>query len=172
MLCSASSNAQVVTRARAQAGNLAMAIRTPLAAMAQAAADVDRRPDANAALAPLVREQAALALRQVDLHPARSRSLAAAGLPGARADVAPCRSRACCACSSACITRVAWAMRCEPIAPDCSFAGEAQDLQETAQRARQCLQVGARRGPRRGRPGGDAGAQRLRITVDEVTAPA
>lgn len=160
-------NAEVVTRARAQAGNLAHAIRTPLAAMAQAAADAERRPDANAALAPLVREQVALALRQVDWHLARSRAAAAAGLPGARADVAPLIAG---------LLRVlervhharGLAMRCEPIAPDCSFAGEAQDLQEivgnvldnACKWAHAEFRVAAVRG-------GDAGAQRLRITVDD-----
>ena len=124
-----SRNAEVVARARAQAGNLAHAIKTPLAAMAQAAAADEGRAQAGAALAPLVREQVALALRQVDWHLARSRAAAAVGLPGVRADVAPLLAG---------LLRVLGRVHHErrlvitaqPVEADCSFAGEAQDLQE------------------------------------------
>jgi signal transduction histidine kinase len=122
-------NAEVVSRARAQAGNLAHAIKTPLAAMAQAAATDEGRAPSGSALAPLVREQVALALRQVDWHLARSRAAAAVGLPGVRADVAPLLAG---------LLRVlgrvhherGLAITAESVAADCSFAGEAQDLQE------------------------------------------
>ena len=122
-------NAEVVTRARAQAGNLAHAIKTPLAAMAQAAAADEGRAPSGTALAPLVREQVALALRQVDWHLARSRAAAAAGLPGARADVVPLLAGL-----LRVLARVhherGLAVTTESVATDCSFAGEAQDLQE------------------------------------------
>ncbi|MEO8123419.1 MAG: ATP-binding protein [Burkholderiales bacterium] len=122
-------NAEVVQRARTQAGNLAHAIKTPLAAMAQAAAAAERRPESAPGLAPLVLEQVAMARRQVDWHLARSRAAAAQGLPGAHAAVAPLVDGL-----IRVVERVhaARGLRivCEPIAPDCSFAGEAQDLQE------------------------------------------
>ena len=122
-------NGEIVERARAQAGNLAHAIKTPLAAMAQAAAADEGRAQAGAALAPLVREQVALALRQVDWHLARSRAAAAAGLPGARAEVAPLLAG---------LLRVLGRVHQErglviaarPVDAGGCFAGEAQDLQE------------------------------------------
>ncbi len=49
-------NAEVVARARTQAGNLAHAIKTPLAAMSQAAAVALQRPQGAADLASLVAE--------------------------------------------------------------------------------------------------------------------
>lgn len=122
-------NAEVVQRARTQAGNLAHAIKTPLAAMAQAAATAEQRPQSASGLAPLIREQVAMARRQVDWHLARSRAAAAQGLPGAHAAVAPVVAGL-----IRVVERVhaARGLRivCEPIAPDCAFAGEAQDLQE------------------------------------------
>ena len=124
-----SRNAEVVARARAQAGNLAHAVKTPLAAMAQAAAQDEGRSPDSGALAPLVREQVGLVLRQVDWHLARSRAAAAAGLPGVRADVAPLLAG---------LLRVLervhherrLAIDATAVAADCGFAGEAQDLQE------------------------------------------
>ncbi len=75
-------NAEVVARARTQAGNLAHAIKTPLAAMAQAAAMAQQRPQEAVELARLVQEQVASARRQVDWHLARARAAAAQGVPG------------------------------------------------------------------------------------------
>jgi signal transduction histidine kinase len=122
-------NAEVVVRARTQAGNLAHAIKTPLAAMAQAAASAQGGAEAAAELAPLVRGQVEVAQRHVDWHLARSRAAAAQALPGARATVAPVLAG---------LLRVmervhagrALALVCEPVDPACSFAGEVQDLQE------------------------------------------
>ncbi|HQV09175.1 MAG TPA: ATP-binding protein, partial [Thauera sp.] len=72
-------NAEVVTRARTHAGNLAHAVKTPLSVLANAAAETaDDAPDG--ALARLVREQVALARTQVDYHLARSRAAAAVGV--------------------------------------------------------------------------------------------
>ena len=124
-------NAEVVARARTQAGNLAHAIKTPLAAIAQAAAAaaVHQRPDAAATLAPLVQEQVSIARRHIDWHLARSRVAAAQGLPGARTAVAPVIDG---------LIRVMERVHAErgvrlsfdPPDPGLAFAGEAQDLQE------------------------------------------
>lgn len=76
-------NAEIVARARTQAGNLAHAVKTPLAVLANAAAGED------SALARLVSEQVATAQRQVDHHLARGRAAAAVALPGVRTPVRP-----------------------------------------------------------------------------------
>ena len=69
-------NADMVQRARAQAGNLAHAVNTPLTILANAAAQQDT------ALARLVREQAESAHRQIDWHLARARAAAAVRATG------------------------------------------------------------------------------------------
>jgi len=76
-------NAEMVQRARTQAGNLAHAVHTSLAILANAAAAED------SALAQLVREQTALARRQVDYHLARARAAAAVRATGLRTPVLP-----------------------------------------------------------------------------------
>ncbi|MDH5540666.1 MAG: ATP-binding protein, partial [Rhizobacter sp.] len=119
-------NAEVVARARQEAGNLAHAIKTPLAAMAQAAAAA---PDARADLAPLVQEQVGVARRHVEWHLTRARAAASQRLPGARAALAPVL---------AALLRVMQrvhaerhlSIACEPVDPDWALAGEVQDLQE------------------------------------------
>jgi len=63
-------NADMVQRARTQAGNLAHAVNTPLSILGNAAAQE------GGALAELVREQVASASRQVDHHLARARAAA------------------------------------------------------------------------------------------------
>lgn len=121
-------NAQVVQRARTQAGNLAHAIKTPLAVMAQAAAAAERHPDGAPGLAVTVQEQVAAARRQVDWHLARSRA-AAQSPPGTRTALAPVVQG---------LIRVVERVHagrdlkitCDPIAAECAFAGEVQDLQE------------------------------------------
>jgi signal transduction histidine kinase len=72
-------NTQIVVRARTQAGNLAHAIKTPLAVLSNAAARSDTAPGA---LARLVDEQVAQAQRQVNWHLSRARAAAAVGVPG------------------------------------------------------------------------------------------
>jgi signal transduction histidine kinase len=121
-------NEQVVARARTQAGNLAHAIKTPLAVLAGAAAAVPRE-GAAAELARLVDEQVAQARRQVDCHLARSRAAAAAGVPGLRTPVA-----AVVAPLLRVMDRVHAARHLDlddrtVLSPLC-FAGESQDLQE------------------------------------------
>lgn len=76
-------DAEVVMRARTQAGNLAHAVKTPLAILANAAA-ADDSP-----LADLVVEQVAAARRQVDYHLARARAAAAVQVPGVRTPLRP-----------------------------------------------------------------------------------
>ena len=122
-------NAEVVARARTQAGNLAHAIKTPLAALSQAAASA--RSPADRELAALVSEQVALARRHVDWHLARARAAAAHGLPGARTPVRPAIDG---------LLRVMQRVHAERAldvvmegpADGLHFAGEAQDLQEMA----------------------------------------
>ncbi|MCM8597002.1 sensor histidine kinase [Accumulibacter sp.] len=76
-------NAEVVERARTQAGNLAHALKTPLSVLANASAG---REDE---LAALVRAQVAAAQRHVQSHLARAKAAAAASLPGARTALRP-----------------------------------------------------------------------------------
>ncbi|MBK7261170.1 MAG: sensor histidine kinase [Rubrivivax sp.] len=160
-------NAEVVERARTQAGNLAHAIKTPLAAMSQAAASADRNPQAAAALAPLVLEQVGLARRQVDWHLARARAAAAHGLPSFRVPVAGVLDG---------LLRVMERVHaarglvfvCEPVAPELAFAGEAQDLQEilgnlldnASKWARRQVHVAASARQ-------DDGGSRLQIVIDD-----
>jgi signal transduction histidine kinase len=116
-------NAEVVARARTQSGNLAHALKTPLAAMAQAA----NTPSAD--LAPLVRAQVERSQRHINAHLARSRAAASVRLPGQRTPVAPALDG---------LLRVMkrvhagreLAFELAPVDSALLFAGEEQDLQE------------------------------------------
>lgn len=122
-------NAEVVARARVQAGNLAHAIKTPLAAMAQEADRIATRNGDGRALADLVREQVAMARRQVDWHLARARVAAAQGLPGAVVPLEPVVEGLLRLMGRVHADRqleLAWVPAAEPL----RFAGEMQDLQE------------------------------------------
>ena len=120
---------ELVQRAGAQAGDLAHAVKTPLAALAQAAAAASARPQALAELPALVAEQVAVARRQVDWQLSRARAAAAGGLPGTRAELAPI---------AAGLVRVMQRVHAQrglqielaPMAPQLAFAGAAQDLQD------------------------------------------
>lgn len=116
-------NAAMVQRARAQAGNLAHAVHTPLTILANAAAREDTP------LARLVGEQAEAARRQVDWHLAHARASAAVRATGVATPVleplqALLRTMA----------RLhgdrAVAFKLAPGAPPARFRGEAQDLYE------------------------------------------
>ena len=120
-------NAEIVQRARTQAGNLAHAVKTPLAVLQQAAFAASSRPETQA-LGQLINEQITLARRQVDWHMARSRA-AAAGTPGQHSSL------------TATVHGLLRAMRhvhaekhlalhFDPPADLPNFAGEAQDLHE------------------------------------------
>ena len=118
-------NADMVQRARTQAGNLAHAVKTPLSILANAAARED------SPLAALVREQAALAQRQVDHHLARARAAAAAGAIEGRTPLRPPLEA---------LLRVMRRLHAQrgldvdmPAFPaDLAFRGNEQDLQEMA----------------------------------------
>jgi signal transduction histidine kinase len=77
------SSEEVMTRARTQAGNLAHALKTPLAIMAQAA------QTSQGETALLVKEQVALANRHIDWHLARARVAASHHVRGMRTPIAP-----------------------------------------------------------------------------------
>ena len=160
-------NAEIVARARTQAGNLAHALKTPLSVMAQGAQAAARQSEAAAALPALVREQVGLAQRQIDWRLTRSRAAAAQKLPGTRTPLAPLLDGLRRVLERAHAERnLLWAG--EPIDPGLAFAGEAQDLQEilgnvldnACKWARARLQVGATR------EAGERGP-RLRIVVDD-----
>jgi signal transduction histidine kinase len=124
-------NAEVVARARTQAGNLAHALKTPLSVLANAAAGQD------GPLARQVLNQVDSARKQVDYHLARAQAAASARLPGARTPVAPIIDG---------LVRTMRHIHAElhaelnaerqlelvtlPIPADLAFRGEAQDLQE------------------------------------------
>ncbi|QIL81344.1 ATP-binding protein [Diaphorobacter sp. HDW4A] len=74
-------NAEIVQRARTQAGNLAHAVNTPLAILRNAA------EHETGSLARLVTEQASTAQRQIDHHLARARAASAARSSGLRTPV-------------------------------------------------------------------------------------
>ena len=133
-------HAATLARARQQAGNLAHAVKTPLAVLSQAvtpsqtgSADTSSAP--LAPLAQLVNEQVALANRHIDWHLARARSAGSQRLPGQRTPVAP---------ALAGLVRVMQRVHAarelhieldvpEPTDPPDAglvFAGEEQDLQE------------------------------------------
>lgn len=117
-------NAEVVARARTQAGNLAHALKTPLAVLDNAA-----RGSADPALGPLVTEQVALANRHIHWHLARARAAATGDLPGQRTPLAPVLSGLLRVMDKLHADRH---LRVDADTPptDCAFAGEEQDLQE------------------------------------------
>jgi signal transduction histidine kinase len=116
-------NAEVVERARTQAGNLAHALKTPLSVLANAA---DGKDDA---LGRLVAAQVESARRQVDYHLARAQAAAAVRMPGVRTPLGPV------------VDGLVRTMRrihagrdldlvVQPMPASLAFRGEAQDLQE------------------------------------------
>lgn len=120
-------HAEVVERARTQAGNLAHALKTPLAVLDQAASGP--APPDGTALAGLVHEQVGLARRHIDWHLKRSRVAAARQLPGQRTPLAPVVAGL-----LRVLARVHDArhldLGCDDFPADWAFAGEEQDLQE------------------------------------------
>jgi signal transduction histidine kinase len=123
-------HADVVARARQQAGNLAHAIKTPLAVLAQAATQ-----HKDEALAQLLREQVPLANRHIDWHLARARASGVQRLPGQRTALAPVLGGLLRVMQRVHAAR-GLAMQSAPAASDASasapllFAGEEQDLHE------------------------------------------
>lgn len=117
---------EVVGRGRVQAGNLAHALKTNLAVLANEAGALDER-NARAVGAVMVR-QMELMRRHVDHHMARARAAAARGVPGISTPVPAC---------IAALARVMRKLHAEAElditidAPDdLLFAGEREDLDE------------------------------------------
>ena len=79
-------NAEVVERARTQAGNLAHALKTPLSVLANAANAPEIRDDD---LARLVASQVDTVRKQVDYHLSRAQAAASVQVPGMRTAVEP-----------------------------------------------------------------------------------
>jgi len=117
------SNAEVVERARTQAGNLAHALKTPLSVLANAA---DGQGDE---LGRLVAAQVEVARRQVDYHLARAQAAAAVRMPGVRTPVRPVVDGLVRAMQRIHAER-ALDLVVHPPATDLAFRGEEQDLQE------------------------------------------
>ncbi|MBA3058604.1 MAG: sensor histidine kinase [Gammaproteobacteria bacterium] len=119
-------NADVVTRARTHAGNLAHALKTPLSVLANAA---QQPGNDTAALAHLVGEQVEIARKQVNYHLTRAQAAAASRLHGTKTDVLPVVLG---------LVRVVQRIHAEralcvqlgSVAAEIAFRGEAQDLQE------------------------------------------
>lgn len=116
-------NAEIVQRARTQAGNLAHAVKTPLTILANAASREGSVP------ASLVEEQVGMANRQIDHHLARARAAASSGAADGRAPLLDAVEG---------LVRVMQRLYAQRglrigtagISPDLVFRGEQQDLQE------------------------------------------
>ena len=172
-------NAEVVARARTQAGNLAHALKTPLAALQQAAATTlqqtgaasPQQPGPASDLASLVQEQVGMARRQVDWHLARTRAAGAQGAASTRVPVQPVVQG---------LLRVMQRVHAErglqllavPMPAEWAFAGELQDLQEmlgnlldnACKWARSTVQVSAQLGTK---AAASSGAPSLTLVVQD-----
>lgn len=122
-------NEQVVKRARQMAGNLAHAIKTPLAVLGNLATD---QTSERSAWAGQLQEQVASIRHQVDWHLGRARA-AGAGIAGLRTEVSPVVE------GLVRVMRKVHAQRegrpellitVAPLPENLQFAGESQDLQE------------------------------------------
>ena len=123
-------NAEVVERARTQAGNLAHALKTPLTVLENAAREPAPSDGAAlAALTALVHDQVQVARRHIDWHLARSRVAASAHLPGQRTALEPVVAGLVRVMNKVHAGRGVDIAVCLPDTP-LFFAGEAQDLQE------------------------------------------
>jgi signal transduction histidine kinase len=150
-------NADMVERARTQAGNLAHAVHTPLAILANAAAHE------NTPLAQLVREQTQIASRQVDYHLARTRAAAAVRATGLATPVLK-PLRALLRTMARLHGGRGISFELAPDAQDAAFRGEEQDVYEllgnlidnAGKWARQSVRVDVQRA-------GD----KLQVTVDD-----
>lgn len=115
-------------RARAQAGNLAHALKTPLTILAQGAAQAPTSERAWQELPALVSDQVQVARRHIDWHLARSRAAAAQATLGLSTPVQPVVDG---------LVRVMQKIHAHrgigvsaEVDAQLAFAGEAQDLQE------------------------------------------
>ncbi len=119
-------NAEVVERARTQAGNLAHALKTPLSVLANAAHAPEKRDND---LARLVVSQVDTVRKQVDYHLSRAQAAASVQVPGMRTAVEPVIQG---------LVRVMRRVHADrkieivllPDPSNLAFRGEEQDLQE------------------------------------------
>ena len=155
-------NAEVVARARTQAGNLAHALKTPLSVLANAA-DHAGQGDAEKEFARLVSEQVVSARRQVDYHLARAQAAATSRLPGVKTPLLPVIEGLLRAMRSIHAERqLELTLREVPAA--LSFRGEAQDLQEMLGNL---LDNACKWATRRVELDASAADGQLRITIDD-----
>lgn len=118
-------NAELIERARAHAGNLAHALKTPLAILDQAALKAG-----PSEFSTLVQEQVQVAERHMQWHLARARA-AAQQLPGQRTPIEPVLSSLLRVMDRLHADRhLDLGLKLDPQASPLTFAGEAQDLQE------------------------------------------
>ncbi len=115
-------------RARAQAGNLAHALKTPLTILGQGAANASRAGPARDELPTLVQDQVQMARRHIDWHLARARAAAAQGAGGLRTPLQPVTDG---------LVRVMQKVHanrrlsiCAEVDAGLAIAGESHDLQE------------------------------------------
>jgi signal transduction histidine kinase len=157
-------NAEVVARARTQAGNLAHALKTPLAVLGNAAAQATQVPTQDVKeLAQLVGEQVQRAERHIHWHLARARAAASQGLPGQRTPLEPLVASLLRVMSKLHAARQLMLVTDDRLA-DSAFAGEEQDLQDmlgnlldnACRSARSLVRVSAQRE-----------GQQLHIVVDD-----
>lgn len=124
-------NAEVVERARTQAGNLAHALKTPLAVLANAAnaniSAASTTPQQDE-LARLVIDQVGTARKQVDYHLTRARA-ATTRMPGTRTPLLPVIDGLVRAMQRIHAER-ALEFRIVPMPETLAFRGDAHDLQE------------------------------------------
>ncbi len=111
-------------RARAQAGNLAHALKTPLAILGQAA-----RRAAPGELPAVVDEQVQVAQRHLQWHLARARAAATPRMPGQRTPIEPVIARLLRTMDKLHADRHL-DLGADGLAAELAFAGEEQDLQE------------------------------------------
>jgi signal transduction histidine kinase len=119
-------NAEVVERARTQAGNLAHALKTPLAVLANAANSAN--PQQNE-LARLVVDQVDTARKQVNYHLTRAQAAATTRMPGTRTTLLPIIDGLVRAMQRIHAER-ALELQVQPIPATLAFRGDAHDLQE------------------------------------------
>ncbi len=116
-------NAEVIERARTQAGNLAHAVKTPLAILSNAAAKE------QTSFSALVKEQVAMAQRQVNYHLARARAAAAMQASSSRTSVKT-SLEALIRVMQRLYTEKNLDIRLHLQEENCTFRGEEQDFQE------------------------------------------
>ncbi len=117
-------NAEVVQRARTHAGNLAHALKTPLAILGQAA-----REAGPSGFATLVEEQVGIAERHVQWHLARARAAATRHVPGQITPLEPVLHGLLHTMDRLHADRHL-DLGADDVAPGLAFAGEEQALQE------------------------------------------